>query len=128
MNMAESEKHAADRFLQCTCCRAVWRTRDDFLADPEVKLVGYQVHFEELTAGLFLFNHSCGTTLALEVEDFCGLYHGPVFRARATGGPNCKGYCQRRDELRVCPTECECAFVREILQMVRDWPKRGQVA
>lgn len=115
-------------FKLCTCCGVVWPTRDDFLSDPEVELIGYQAHFTELKAGLLLFNHSCHTTLAIEVEEVLDLYKGPVFRERATGGPNCLGYCQHRSELRPCPVQCECAFVREILQVVRQWEKRGKVA
>jgi hypothetical protein len=123
-----ADNSSPEPFKRCTCCSVVWQTREDFLSDPEVELVGYQAHFEKLTAGLFLFNHSCHTTLALDVEDFRGLYTGKVFRDRATGGPDCKGYCIHRDELRACPAQCECAFVREIIQAVRTWPKRGKVA
>ena len=115
---------AVEPFKRCTSCTAVWRTRDEFLADPDVKLVGYQAHFEDLKAGFFLFNHSCRTTVAMDVEDFLDLYDGPIFRQRATGGPDCMGYCLHRDELRLCPAQCECAFVREILQIVRNWKKR----
>jgi len=125
MTMTGEENSAAmEPFKRCTCCQAVWRTREDFLSDPEVGLIGYQAHFEELKAGLLLFNHSCRTTLAIEVECFQDLYAGPIFQQRATGGPRCLGYCLSRSELRPCPAQCECAYVREILQIVRNWPKR----
>ncbi len=117
---------AADResFKRCTSCDAVWRTREDFLSDPDIELVGYQVHFQDLQTGLLLFNHSCHTTLALAVEAFRDLYRGPVFQERATGGAGCPGYCTHRGELRPCLAHCECAYVREILQIVRNWKKR----
>ena len=111
-------------FKRCTCCQAVWRTRDDFLSDSAVGLIGYQAHFEELKAGLLLPNHSRHTTLAIEVEVFQDLYDGPIFQQRATGGSNCLGYCLQRTELRLCPVHCESASVREILQIVRNWQKR----
>ena len=123
--MTENTPSAAGApFKRCTFCGTVWRTRDDFLSDPDVVLIGYQAHFEDLKAGLLLFNHSCHTTLAIKVECFQDLYNGPIFRQRAMGGPDCLGYCLRRSELRPCPVHCECAYVREILQTVRNWSKR----
>jgi hypothetical protein len=112
-------------FKQCTCCGTVWRTREDLLADPGVELIGYQAHFIVLVEGLFLFNHSCGTTFALDVAELVDLYAGPVFRRRLDGSADCLGYCIHRGELQPCPAECECAFVREIMQVVRRWPKRA---
>jgi hypothetical protein len=112
-------------FKRCTCAGAVpWRTRDDFLSDPGVVLIGYQANFEELKAGFFLFNHSCHTTLSVKVDQFLDLYDGPVFRERATNGPACQGFCLHRGALNPCPAHCECAFVREILQILRNWKKR----
>jgi len=44
-----------------------WRA---FLEDRGLIIVGYQVHFKEIVAGLFLFNHSCMTTLSIEAGKF----------------------------------------------------------
>ncbi|MEI7435828.1 MAG: hypothetical protein WCL16_03350, partial [bacterium] len=102
------------------------------LNDAAVNLLGYQVNFKELEAGLFLFNHQgadCGTTLAVDVRDFAELYKGPVFVKRMTGSPACLGLCLRRESLDRCPAECECAFVREVLQIVRGWRvRKGKAA
>ena len=46
-----------DGFKQCTSCGFRWSTRDQFLEDPDLELVGYQVNFVELLTGFFLFNH-----------------------------------------------------------------------
>jgi len=123
--MSSAEKPEDDSvFKCCSACDAVWMTRDDFLSDPKITLVGYQPHFENLVAGLFLFNHSCQTTLAVPASAFRDLYQGPVFLQRAKGSSFCPLYCQHHDELRPCPAACECAYVREMLQLVRNWPKR----
>ena len=112
-----------DGFKQCTSCGFRWSTRDQFLEDPDIELVGYQVNFVELLLGFFLFNHSCGTTLAVLSEAFEDLYDGPVFSERATGSEECQEHCLHEDDLSPCPVQCECAFVREIIQYIKSWPK-----
>jgi hypothetical protein len=109
-------------FKACTACKHTWRSRHEFLCDPGLELIGYQVSFKELTAGLFLFNHVCKGTLAIQALAFRDLYHGPLFTHRATGGPDCPGHCLHESELGPCPTHCECAYVREIMRIIQDWP------
>lgn len=110
----------ADAFLTCSMCKAVWETRDAFLTDPAIRLAGYQADFEQLTLGLFLFNHlACETTLSIHAKAFEDLYDGPVFDRRAMGTEECPGHCLNRDNLEPCPVRCECAYIREILQKVR---------
>ena len=112
-------------FKRCPMCGTMWDSRGTFLADPDVAVVGYQVNFRDLVAGIFLFNHSCGDTFALHVSVFRDLYKGPVFNERATGTSECPGHCLRQDDLDPCPAHCECNFVREILQIIKTWPKSG---
>ncbi|MEI6211836.1 MAG: hypothetical protein WCR06_09450 [bacterium] len=119
-----SDAVTAAPFKKCTCCPVKWQTRDDFLSDPEVELIGYQAHFEDLKAGLLLFNHACQTTLGIEVESFQDLYQGPIFEKRRTSETDCAGFCQHQADLRLCPKLCECTYVREILQIVLKWKKR----
>jgi len=110
-------------FKQCNVCGFVWPTRNSMLSDANMHIVGYQVNFIELLAGLFLFNHSCGGTLAFEASWFEDLYDGPVFAEPLTGTDECPEYCLLKEELRPCPALCECAFVREIIQIIKNWPK-----
>lgn len=114
----------SDIFKNCSCCSHEWKTRSDFLGDPRVKIIGYQAHFEELKAGLLFFNHTCGTTLALYAEIFADLYDGPIFQDRQTGGENCPGYCLNEENLDPCPAKCECAFVRAIIQHIKQFRKQ----
>ena len=109
---------------QCTCCGYVWPTLDALLSDPQLQIVGYQVNFSDLLLGLFLFNHlGCGSTIAVPAGLFKDLYDGPIYATRATGTAECPEYCLYVEELGVCLARCECAYVREILQIVRRWPK-----
>jgi hypothetical protein len=112
-------------FKECSSCFNHWKTREDFLADPDVSLLGYQVHFEDLETGWFMFNHKCGTTLAFTVATFSSLYDGPVFTEHIHESGNCPDYCRRSRDLSPCPLQCECAYVRELIQIIKNWPKKS---
>ena len=112
-------------FKKCTSCGHRWQSREDFLEDPSTDMIGYQVNFEQLNLGFFLFNHlACGTTLGIPAGRFTDLYNGPVFLQRLTGTKDCPEYCLHENQIDKCPAKCECAFVREILQTVKQWPKK----
>lgn len=76
-------------FKECLSCGNKWSVRNDYLEDPNVEIVGYQVDSDNLSAGRFLFNHSCGATMRLSVRHFNELYEGPIFKERATGSDEC---------------------------------------
>jgi hypothetical protein len=105
-------------------CGKEWKERADFLSDPAIQVTGYSAHFKDLELGLFYFNHeTCKTTLALLASSFTDLYKGPVFKKKKTGSDVCPGHCLKRSVTRPCPVECECAYVREVLDMVSHWDK-----
>ena len=111
-------------FKKCTSCGYEWSSRQEFLAHIDTELVGYQVHFEKLELGFFLFNHmTCRSTFSIHAAKFLDLYDGPVFSERFIGTEPCPGYCLQKEILCPCSAPCECAYVREILQIVRHWPK-----
>jgi hypothetical protein len=117
-----------DRFKTCTTCSKPWKTLKDFLADPELALAGYQAAFEDLEGGLFLFNHlydNCGTTLAVTVKKFTVLSSRPILARSGKRPSGCSGFCAHPDELSPCPVACECGWVREIMQIIRNWKKQA---
>lgn len=121
------EPENADPFKHCTSCGWRWSSRDEFLSDPCIQLVGYQVNYAQLQEGFFLFNHArlkCGTTLSVRAGDFADLYGGPIFQESLKEQAGCPAFCSRRENLEPCEQTCECAFVRHVLQKVKQWPKR----
>jgi hypothetical protein len=127
--MQATAQPEAVAFKVCTLCGQVWGSREEFLADPEVRSIGYQVHFRDLELGLFEFDHErCKTTLAIRAFRFTDLYRGPIFMARLTGTEECPGYCQNKGELQPCTAKCECAYVRTVLDLVACWEKIGRTA
>lgn len=115
---------STEPFKRCSLCGWSWATRADFLGDPEVRLIGYQAFTEDVAQGFLLFNHRCGTTLALEVLNFQDLHEGVVYSERLAGTPACPQRCFDEKDLEPCPNRCAGAWVRDVLQRVRHWPKR----
>ena len=110
-------------FKQCPKCAYQWKDRRTFLSDPDIQMIGYQVNFENLELGFFLFNHlSCETTLAISAILFIDLYDGPIYTYSKTGSEECEQHCLYENNLERCSVPCECAYVREIIQIVKQWP------
>ena len=102
MNLGDRSVDRSIVYKKCLRCGYEWATLDNFLRDP---------------------NNSCQTTLAIHANDFKDLYDRPIFTERATGCEECPGYCLLQYELRPCSAQCECAYVREIIQLINNWPK-----
>ena len=112
-------------FKTCTCCDFPWSSRTEFLQDGNTELVGYQANFCQLELGYFLFNHlTCESTIAIPAGLFKDMYAGPLFAQRLTGTEVCQGFCDDMDAIEPCDAQCECAYVREIMQIIRKWPKK----
>jgi hypothetical protein len=107
-------------FKTCPNCGVEWKTRSDFIYDPELDIIGYQVHFKNLEKGFFLFNHSCKGTITIAVNAFSDMYKGPIFAERLTSTEKCSEYCLHESNLKPCPEECECAYVREVIQIIKE--------
>lgn len=105
-------------FKKCTTCGHEWKKRKDFVDDDGLTLIGYEANFNALGLGLFLFDHTCGTTLALPVDRFRDLYKGEVFKERKTGTEECPGHCMHKSKLDPCPAKCECGWVRQLIQIL----------
>jgi hypothetical protein len=113
-------------FKSCPSCHESWESREKFLADASLKLVGYQVHFKNLEEGLFLFNHiSCKSTISIPSGRFSSLYNGPIFTKNMVGKDGCPDHCLSKTNLQSCPAECECNYVREIIQIIKAWDKKN---
>lgn len=110
-------------FKTCPLCQHPWKNRDIFLADPDLEIIGYQARFEDVDEGLFLFNHTCETTLAVEVEQFYDLYKGPRYEEALTDTDECTGLCNHIEELSRCSAKCRYSYVRDIIQIIKEWPK-----
>lgn len=110
-------------FKACRLCNKEWQTRWEFLSDPKIELLGYTVNFQVLSLSLFRLNHSCGNILVVEAGKFRDLYQGQIYRERKTGTKKCSGYCLHESNLDPCPAKCECAWVSEVISIIKLYPK-----
>jgi hypothetical protein len=116
-----------NEFKSCPSCNQAWESREDFLADSSLELVGYQVHFKDLEQGLFLFNHhSCKSTISVKSGRFANLYKGPIYTKNMMGTESCPDHCLAKNNLQACPEQCECNYVRDIMQIIKTWDKNDK--
>ncbi len=113
----DKQKH----FKACPLCGKIWERRADLLNDPEVLIVGYQMHFKTLKKGILLFNHSCKGTFGMKAEIFQDLYPEKEYKRNFFGTSECKQLCSNESDLSRCPNDCECSWVREIIQVIKNW-------
>jgi hypothetical protein len=110
-------------FKTCPNCKHIWPTLENFLDDPAIELAGYQVHFEDIKGGLFLFSHTspeCRTTLAIQVKEFHPLTDQPLLSDRLCHGAE---FCARKGDIIKLPKQCECQWVRHVLELIKNWAK-----
>lgn len=103
-------------------CSTVWKTRDEFLNDPSLEIFGYGADMDTLEQSLFYFTHrtdDCSTTLVIEAKHFLDLYAGMRYPERRTGEEECPGYCLEKGQLERCDAFCECAFNREVIDIIK---------
>ena len=113
-------------FKKCGNCQTMWVHYSDFLSDPSLTLRGYQVPDEGSGAGMFLFDHSCKTSLSIPVREFNQLYAGPVLKEKAISTDACPEHCPQLHIAGKCHGTCQFAYVRKILQIIKSWPKKEQ--
>lgn len=114
---------------KCPCCSHTWTSREEFLADPNLKLIGYQVNFKNLEGGLFLFTHTlekCNSTMAIKMGVFRDLYSGGSYKENKALSEGCPRHCLKEKQLDRCDALCECAFARELLPIIREMQKQAK--
>jgi len=110
-------------FKICPKCDYEWQTRDDFLQDASLFLIGFQAGYAKSDKGFYLFNHlvekdTCNSTIAVDVENFMSLYNGALYEDVHAGSETCSGHCAKVDDLARCSVPCRNATAREVMLKV----------
>lgn len=109
-------------FKVCPKCSASWESREAFLTDKLVNLIGYQANFKNLDKGLLLFTHmanDCYSTTSIYVSDFDDLYTGVRYTENKALSEVCHQYCIDEKNFDRCDAKCECSYAREIIEIIR---------
>lgn len=110
-------------FKSCPMCGEKWLTQDDFILDPLLEQMGYQADFIKPDEGLFYFTHkkeACFTTLAVKAREFRNLYSGEIYSQLNKGEEDCRLYCTDINQLGRCGAACKCAYIREIIHIIKE--------
>lgn len=125
-------------FKTCPLCSTSWYTIDDFIRDSEIEVIGYQPHPEKTGAGLFIFGHRhCNSSISVQLEALSDLQVcltqdadsvyiiGPDMIQEENSTEVCYTNCLRKTDSSNGNKRCECAYVREVIQLIKHLPKNG---
>jgi hypothetical protein len=113
----------SEMFKLCNKCKTQWKSRDDFLNDSNIGMIGLMANNDNYKRGAYLFNHrlpndSCNTTIGLFVDNFLDMYSGEICEQLKMGTDECSGHCVDINELENCSAHCRNAIARKIMQEI----------
>ena len=117
MKKTMSPKKKKDQEFKDCVCGKTWKTRDKFLLDKKVKLVGYQPDLVNHKYNHFLFYHrakGCSQFFGIRASSFSDLREKGCSKELCMGHDDCPGYCTDTLDLRVCSVACINASDREL--------------
>ncbi len=114
---------SSEMFKLCNKCKTEWKSRDDFLNDPNIAMIGLMADNDNYKRGVYLFNHRlpddrCNTTIGFFVDNFLDMYSGETYDQLKMGMDECSGHCVKINELENCSVHCRNAIAREIMQEI----------
>jgi hypothetical protein len=101
-------------FKSCSLCDWEWSSLAEFASDPDAQPLGLVIHFRDPYASLLLFNHRCGTTLAVRADEFRDRLPALGGELRA-GQAGCERRCLRFEDLADCDQPCRNAPLRHLM-------------
>ncbi|NJD17899.1 MAG: hypothetical protein FIA95_01235 [Gemmatimonadetes bacterium] len=123
---------ATEVFKVCGSCRRTWHTWEEFVTDPEVRLLGLQSRASVPEATVLVFEHFCGGSVSILTHRLHHLVPGHP----AAGWPSlrdtdrCPAHSLDISDHRRCVERCRHVLDREIvaiataLQATRKYGRR----
>jgi hypothetical protein len=115
-------------FQECGSCKKTWETWKDFIADPEVRLLGFQGSDRYPDTNLLVFEHRCGTSISVLAKRLRHILPKekqklelPILYA----SENCNQYCNKIENLKACDKPCINARDRQLIMMILKMRKAG---
>jgi hypothetical protein len=115
----DADVHA---FQTCGSCRQPWRTWDEFVLDPAVRLLGLQAVPGLPDANLLVFEHACGSSVSILTKRLRHLLPDTAVNPgwpSLRGTEQCPGHCRSLADLAACDRPCSNARDRELIKLVQ---------
>lgn len=108
-------------FRVCGSCRRSWRSWEEFVTDPEVRLLGLQAVFTVPDSNLLVFEHRCGSSVSIFTSRLHHLLpdHPAAAWPSLRGTHECPGHCLSLADLAACDRPCRNTLDRDLLELVR---------
>jgi hypothetical protein len=124
----EEAQPGKEPFRTCGSCRQVWRSWEDFVLDPGIRLLGLQAIINLPDANLLVFEHRCGSSVSVlatrfrrllpDSQDFSGW-------SSLRGTDQCGGHCLRLDDLQQCDRPCINARDRRLILQLMEMKRQA---
>ncbi len=112
---------------KCGSCGRQWDHWRDFILDPDLRPIGFQMIPAVQDVNLLIFEHRCGSSISVLIRRLRHFFSngGPPADLPALFGTNlCSGHCRFLENLEGCDRECVNArdrhLILALLQMKRD--------
>lgn len=106
-------------FKVCTFCGKEWNDFEAFLGDTDKELLDCMVDRNNHYFNLFMFNCSCGTTLAIPLFDFVKAAPEQFYLEDNREKPNKPAYCLATSPEDSCLAKCACHYTASMLQRLK---------
>jgi hypothetical protein len=114
-------------FARCGSCRRPWVSWQDFLFDPQVRMLGFQGSIRWPDTNLLVFEHSCGSSVSVLTHRLRHLLPAPVEDGLPSlrGTDECPGHCLSLADLAACDRPCVNARDRDLIRVIGEM-RQGQ--
>jgi hypothetical protein len=116
------DRPAAGRFQICGSCKRVWSAWEDFVFDPQVRLIGLQATLNNPDFNALVFEHRCGSSVSILAPRLRHLLPESERNAPETvlmGTTQCRGHCRLLQDLEACDAPCRNARDRKLILLVQ---------
>ena len=113
--------NAHGAFKSCGSCRTPCPSWEEFVTDPQVRLLGLQAIAGVADASLLVFEHRCGSSVSVLTKRLRYLLpeHQGANWPSLRGTDQCPGHCLHLGDMSVCPRECRNGRDRELIKLVQ---------
>jgi len=118
-------------FQECGSCREAWDRWQDFVADPEVRLLGFQGSDRFPDTNLLVFEHRCGSSISVLAKRLRHILPEDEQKRQLPvlfASEHCNQYCRTIENLKECDRACVNARDRKLILRILEMKKAGLAA